>query len=84
MTEYATIAPQGGLPYKIRILKISEQELNDTWDMLETKLGPLDFHSPWCGRPSEYLLQAYRLKLITWEVAQELYMASIGLGCTDP
>lgn len=81
--EHATITEQGGESYRIRILSISEQELNDTWDRVEKELGGY-YGSPWYGRPSEYLLRAYRLKLITWDQALEMCMASMGVGCTDP
>lgn len=64
------------------ILAISEEDLNATWDRIEAAhpWGPM----PIGGIASEYLLKAVECGLVEKAVALELYMASVGIGTTDP
>lgn len=65
------------------ILKMSDEELNAHWDRIEAvhPWGPMVIGE---REPSKYLLRAYEEKLLTWDQALELCMASLGIGCTDP
>lgn len=65
------------------ILSMSEAELDAHWDRIEEKhpWGPMQLGY---REPSKYLLRAYEAGLVTWDVAVELCMAAMRVGCTDP
>jgi len=65
------------------ILTISESELNETWDRIEARhpWGPMQIGE---REPSRYLLRAVEEGLVSREIALELYMGAVGIGCTDP
>ena len=65
------------------ILEISEEDLNATWDRIEAahSWGPMQIGE---REPSRYLLRAVEERLVSMPVALELYMAAVGIGCTDP
>lgn len=61
-------------------LQMSEEELDAHWDNIEKVLGPHRIGD----NTSDYLAKAWQAKLVTYEIARDLYWASIGLAMTNP